>query len=507
MQRLGDLLLRIGRGLTDRVDSRYTVVLAAAAAFLLRMPGLTRPVRADEAGFLLVGRSWDPMPDSVFGHYFVDRPPLLIAIFEASDAIGGPHFIRVLGAIACAALVLAAAWAARLVAGVRAARWTAVCVAAITTNAVIDAVAVKGELLGLPFVMAGCALAILALRRRSVPLALLAGLLAGTAPHIKQNLLGGLVFAGTLLLVSAATRQLPVRDLLRLSAAGLAGAAIPLAVTIGWALAAGVRLETLWYAVAGFRSDASAVIAMASPSAPVWRLGVLLTAAVVAGMLVVLGGFVVHIRDEWAHDRAITAATGALLAFDATALLIGGSFWRDYLFPLLPATALAAALLVRHGDRRGRTMRGVIVGAALSSVACLVGWTAYNALGMQEFHEHDTGAAIAEVAEPDDTLVVFGGRADLVLASGLRSPYQHLWSLPMRTLDPDLEELTALVEGPDAPTWLVEWVDFDLWDEDAGRRFADVVEERYVEHGTGCDDRPVYLLRGVDRAPVRPDCS
>ena len=481
------------------------MALAALAAVLLRLPGLTRPVRADEAGFTLVARAWDPAPGSVYGQYFVDRPPFLIAVFRLCDALGGPLAVRVLGALACGALVLAAAWTARLVAGRLAARWTAVCVAAVTTNAVIDAVAVKGELLGLPFVMAGCALAVLALQRGSVPLAFLAGLSSCLAANLKQNLLGSLVFAAVLLLVSWATRRESGRVVLRLVAAGGAGAAVPLLATAAWALAAGVRLDVLWYTVVGFRADAAGALADAGGGAPVVRAGLLVAAALAAGMLLVLAGFVVHVRDEWADDPPLTAAVGALLAYDTSALALGGSFWRDYLFPLLPATALAAALLARRPGRRGRAMRAVILAAVLSSAACLVGWAAINAAGLQEFDEHDTGLAIGEAARPGDTLVVYGGRADLQLASGLPSPYEHLWSLPMRTLDPDLHALTTLLEGPEAPTWLVEWVPFDAWGRDGGA-LPSVVEERYVAHGTGCDDRPVYLLRGVDRPPLQPEC-
>ena len=87
------------------------------------------------------------MPDSVYGAYFVDRPPPLIALFKVSDAIGGPLFIRVLGAVACAALVLAAAGWPGWSPTSTPARWTAVAVAALSTNVLIDAVAVKGELL------------------------------------------------------------------------------------------------------------------------------------------------------------------------------------------------------------------------------------------------------------------------------------------------------------------------------------------------------------------------
>ena len=69
------------------VDSRHTIAVAAMAAFVLRLPGLTRPIRADEAGFLLVARSWNPQPDSMFGPYFVDRPPALIALFRFGKSV------------------------------------------------------------------------------------------------------------------------------------------------------------------------------------------------------------------------------------------------------------------------------------------------------------------------------------------------------------------------------------------------------------------------------------
>jgi hypothetical protein len=128
------------------------------------------------------------------------------------------------------------------------------------------------------------------------------------------------------------------------------------------------------------------------------------------------------------------------------------------------------------------------------------------AAGWHNFTEWHTGEAIAAVAEDDDTLVVFGGRPDIQYAAGLSSPYRHLWSVPMRTLDPELAELRAVVAGEDPPTWIVEWVRFETWNDEAGALLRRDVEERYVKHGVGCDDRPVYLLRSVQRAPLEPDC-
>ncbi|GAB3250542.1 hypothetical protein [Nocardioides dilutus] len=502
---------RLAQRIDGLVDSRWTIAVAAAAAFLLRLPGLTRPIRADEAGYLLVARAWDPGPASVYGPYFADRPPLIIATYGWADDVGGPLFIRVVGALACALLVVAAANVARLVATETAARWTAVAVAAITSNIAINAVAVKGELLALPILMGSLGLALLAVRDRSWVFALGGGLLAGLALGFKQNLVGGLVFTAVLYVASALAGRLSLAGLARLASTAAAGAVIPLLGTLLWARAAGVDLDALWYAVYGFRFDAAAVLASGSAETETVRAALLVVSALGAGMLLVIGGFVVHIRGEWEDDAPLTAAVAAMLVVDVAGLVLGGSFWRDYLFPLLPATALCAALLARRRSKRGMAMRSVIAAAAASTLVLLLGWAGYQALGFQEFDEVDTGEALHDVAEPGDTLVVFGGRADLQLTSGLSSPYEHLWSLPMRTIDPELSDLRSLVAGPDAPTWLVEWVPFDTWAEDPGRSLRTLVDERYVAHGTGCrnPDKPpriVWLLRGVDRPVLEPDC-
>ncbi len=160
-----------------------------------------------------------------------------------------------------------------------------------------------------------------------------------------------------------------------------------------------------------------------------------------AGMIAVIGGLLVHVRDEVGRDAPVTWAVLAMLAADTAALVASGSYWRDYLLVLVPSTALAAALLVRRRSKRGRAMRAVVAATAVSSAISLVVWGAVQVLDLQELDETDTGAALAAAAEPGDTLTVFGGRADLQLTSGMDSPYPYLWSLPMRTLDPDLEQL------------------------------------------------------------------
>lgn len=486
---------------------RYPVAVAVIITILARLPALTRPVRADEAGFLLVASAWDPQPGSMFGAYWVDRPPLLVAVFGAVDAVGGVTTLRVLGALVAGLAVLLAAGLAGTVSGPRATTWTAILTAALLSNPMIDVVAVKGELLALPFVLGSMLLTLLAVRRRSWPIALAAGVAASLAIGLKQNLVTGLVFAGVLLLVAALTGRLPGRTAVVLAGAGMAGAAVPVLATIGWAEAAGVRLDTLWDTVYGFRSAAASVIADGASAAPKRRAWLLLAIAVATGLLAVLGGLVAHLRTLWRDDPPVTAAALAVVVVDLAALVAGGSFWQDYLIPLVPAAALCTALVASREDRPGRIMRGIVLFATASAAAAMVFWLAWNATGQQEFDEVRTGEALAIAAEPGDTLVVFGGRADLQRTSGLVSPYPYLWSLPMRTRDPGYADLADLLAGPDAPTWLVEWVDFDAWSEDGVAELEDVVDERYVEHGTTCNGQPVYLLRGVDRPEIEPDCG
>jgi hypothetical protein len=506
------------RGRDDRrrffqdVSTRTLVAGCALAAFLLRFPGLLWPVRPDEAGFTLVARHWHPQPDRLYGDYFVDRPPPIIALIKASDWIGGPLFIRFVAALGCVLLVVAAARTAYLLGGDRAARWTAVATAAVTTNTMIDAVAAKGEILGIPFVVGSFWLALEALRvlpasrRRALLCAFLAGVLGMTAVGLKQNMASGLAFGGAVLLVSALRKELSWPDFGRLSGAALAGAAVPLGITVAWCLAVGVRLETLWYAVYGFRSDANDVLSMGSQDGPLYRAGQLAVIFVLTGMVLIVGWFLVSLPDAWRRNAPATAGTLLVLLVDGAGVVLGGSFWRPYLIGMVPSVVLCAALVAGAPARRGRVMRVSVALAAASCLLSTVGWVATNTTGVEPPTEIYTGQAIRDVSEPGDTIVVYGGRADIVMTSGLESPYEHLWSLPMRTLDPQLDGLSALLASDKRPTWFVEWVSFSDWDTFGNAHFQTVLEENYELHGDGCGHH-IWLRKDVDRAEPRPDCD
>ena len=354
---------------------------AAIAAALLRVPGFFGPLRPDEAGFLLVARHWHPEPTSLYGRYWVDRPPELIGLVKLSDAIGGPYFLRFVAAATSMLLVLMAARTAYLLvqrstlataeAPMRAARWTAVVTAAVVGNVMIDAVSAKGEILGIPLVMAACWLALEALAvdggRRSLALAAGSGLAASLAIGLKQNLVGGLIFGGVLLLGSALTGRIPWGRFGALAAAALAGAAVPVLATIAWALNTGVHLSEVWYAAVGFRGDAHAIMASQSQTAPQARSDQLLAIALATGILLVMAWFLVSLPGLVRADKVVAVALVLMFVADVAGVILGGSYWHPYLFNLVPDVGLAAGLVVasarlaRGHDEGSRACHGRVV--------------------------------------------------------------------------------------------------------------------------------------------------
>ncbi len=492
---------------------------AAAAAALLRIPGFFGPLRPDEAGFLLVARNWHPEAGSPYGRYWVDRPPELIAFVRLSDAIGGAYFLRFVAALLCAALVVMAARTAYLLverretasleARSRAARWTAVVAAVVSGNVMIDAVSAKGELLGIPFVVMACWLALEGLRagpRRALWLAAGAGLAASLALGMKQNLIGGLLFCGVLLLGDALTGRVSWRRLTGLAIAAGVGVALPILVTLGWAASAGVHPIEVWYAAYGFRADANHILNSQSSDASDARAWELVGIVLLTGMAVVLLWFLACLSRLWRADRAVTAAMVAMLAGDVIGLVLGGSYWHPYLFNLVPDVALAAGLVVTLPAWRGATMRVIGLATVLSCVISFTVWVVDEIGGQPPPTAAYAGHAVGAAAYPTDTIVVYGGRADIVLASGLDSPYRYLWSLPMRTLDPHLAQLRALLTGPNPPTWVVVAVPTDSWDIPEGADLQRILDTDYTLHGDGCG-RPVYLLDGVTRPALSIDCD
>jgi hypothetical protein len=190
-----------------------------------------------------------------------------------------------------------------------------------------------------------------------------------------------------------------------------------------------------------------------------------------------------------------TAVWGLLatVVFDVGSIALGGSYWNHYLIQLVVPVAVLSGLLV--ADRR--PVAPTVLTATALAAAVAVG---VNLTGSHTTAGTSVGEAVHDVAGPHDTIVTTWGHADVTRASGLRSPYPYLWSLPARTLDPKLTELTTLLGGPRAPTWFVTWRGVSTWRFHGGGAVAAGVLATHYNPVAQVDGHTIYLHRGVDRA-------
>lgn len=475
----------------------WTVPVAAAAAVLGRLPFLGHAPGPDESGFLLVGGQWDGRGSSLYGSYWVDRPPLLITIFRLASRSGGLTSLRLIGCLAVLLIVLGCARLARTIGGASASRWAAVGAAALCLSPRLGGYEVNGELLAAPFTLAGMLAAASAVRAADRRLALrwsaLAGALAVCSLLIKQNLADVLVFGAVAYAVSWLRRDVTRHRLVDLACAAIGGACAMLLGMAVWTAAHGTSLPGVFDAMYPFRFRADQVISAGGGPHVTSRLHGLLAAAVLCGLV----GMILVLVADVVRRRATAPVVWALIAttaFAAVSVLMGGNYWHHYLVELVAPLSVAVGVVAS-------THAGARVAIAYACVAGVIFWgvalTAPQGGGPQT-----VGRAVGAVAAPTDTIVNAWGSPDVVAASGLSSPYEHLWSLPVKTLDPRLDELDRVLTSPDAPTWLVTRPTVRSWGLDTARTQAIIVHD-YQHVQTVCG-RWVYLHAGLVRDRPSP---
>ncbi len=477
---------------------RWAVPIIAVGAVAARLPGIAHAPRPDEAGFLAIGQQWHAGGGSLYGSYWVDRPPLLITIFQLASKLGGIVPLRLLGCLAVVGMVLGIAHIARRTAGDRAAMWAALSVAVLTASPLFGGAEVNGELLSAPFVVGGVAAAVHALEAKSGRQALRAALLTGAAMAcalmVKQNMADVGVFAATAGLIAARRGEITRSRLLVLAGGLAAGSALAGGVVAAWTLSHGTSLSGVFYAMYPFRVAASQVLASSTGSQASSRIWTMLIGWVASGaavVTIVAGAAVVTRRLR----GSVAGALLAVVAFDSVSVLLGGNYWRHYLIELVVPVSLLAGLLVA---RRQPGIRTILVGSALVSA---IAWTLVLPRAGSVTQGALIGSAVQQAAVSSDTIVTLYGHAEVTEVSGLSSPYPYLWSLPAKTLDPDQELMGDVLSGPSAPTWVVVWKQVSTWGMDTTRT-STILAERYHRvadlHG-----HTIYLRDDVTRRTPR----
>jgi len=491
---------RAGRSLA--LTTAGAVLLLAALSVLARVPSMFRPLSPDEGGFLMVAAQW-AKGTSLYGDYWVDRPPLLIMLFQLADLAGGPIGLRLLGAAWVGSSVLLAAALARAALRLDApfARASRVAVIGAAATAAVflvsplfGATEVDGELLAAPLVLAGLTAALTAYRstRAATWWWAVAGALAVAAAAVKQNMLEVFVAATVLLLATA--RRSP-RTSARSATAFGAGSAVCALALLGWAALHGTTPAGIWDAVVSFRLEASSVIAHSAPDTTHARALGVAGAFLGSGALgLVLAALVPRRRPRGpSPSTLLLSVTVVVLVWECIGVVAGGSYWLHYLVGTVPGLVLATATSAERG--RGRRIAvGAVLGYAGTVAAVGIIATAIAPVGPPAA-DLAVERYLAAHSQPGDTGVIAFGDPVLLEAAQLTSPYPELWSLPVRVRDPHLTDLASVLTGPDRPTWVVVNGDsLDTWGVDAS--LAQPVLEREYEPVDTAGDWHIYHVRG-----------
>lgn len=507
-----------------QTSDQHVLLVLVLATVVLRLPFLFAPLTIDEGGYAYVAARWlDPTGvGSMYGDQWVDRPPLLLAMYAVADLLGGAVALRVMGIVAACIVVVTSARAAAVVAGQTALRWTGVVSVVLTSSVVLQGQTVNAELPAIALTSTAAWLTVRAVtstaQRHALVLAVGAGVSAASAVLVKQSFVDGFAFGVGLLacLVVLGGESLRRRAGVVLAGA-LAGTTIAAAFLALWAITMGPGLTELFDALYGFRIDARTVLDSTPSSRVDERAALLLAIGVLTGFVTLLafvGVGLVRVVfgrsvDEPRSDRqvvlrSVAAGTFAMGAWGLVAVMLGGNWWTHYLLQLIPALALGAGIMVSVGQRRTRSRLTphIRLWARVVLVTTAVTWTAVasaSTIGGSQTRAQLVGDWLATASQEHDTAYVAWGHANVLERSGMRSPYPMVWSLPVRVRDPQLTQLRIVLGGPDAPTWFVKWSSINSWKIDDDRRLRDLLDTRYVEVATVCD---VPILRRRDAAPL-----
>ena len=447
----------------------------------------------------MVGQQWHSGGSSLYGNYWVDRPPLLITIFEVAARLGGLVPLRLIGCLATALVVLGAGHLARRIGGRRAAPWAALTAAALCATPVLGGQSVNGELLSAPFVVAGLIAFVTAIdhpgERRAAVAAGLGGAALMASLLVKQNMADVAVFASVALLLAWHRGEMTAPRLTRTMVASSGGALFCLVVAAMWTMAHGTSVVGVFDAMYPFRLEAGRVMAASNRTAADVRLWKLVVCWVVSGGAVIMGVTAHALLSRRLRSTAVWGLVATML-FDIASIALGGSYWNHYLIQLVVPSAVLSGLLVVHHLPRARTLLVVVAMAAVISLGTDVSGT-HTSAGTS------LGHAIREVAKPQDTIVTTWGHADVTRGSGLTSPYPYLWSLPARTLDPKLTALDTLLSSARAPTWFVTWRDTSTWSFHGSGAVAARLLAQHYNAVAQIDGHTIYLHRGQQRAVPR----
>jgi hypothetical protein len=468
------------------------MALGVALALLLRAPWFDAALGRDEGGVAFVAQNWHGGGEFAYGSWFLDRPPLLVALYRlAGDTEVG---IRVLGAVAASLLVVLSTALAVRVGGRRAAPWAAGISAVLASSFAIRSVYTPAELLA---VMPSCAsvlLLVVGLQTRRLWAFAGAGALAATALLVKQSFGDALVAGFVALAAAKLVGGVSWRDSgRRVAAYGGGVAAVALALFV-WAWSMHVSAHSLWYATFGFRLDAVSALSGSGFGGRISKLGspFLDSGLAVAVVLAVVG--VARLRAQ----PIVRVVLAAWVLAAVIGVLLGGSYWPHYLIALIPPAAAGAA----WGLARHPRWVGVLAVCAIGVPTALNAFTVarHDSAG-QEPSAVTIGHYLHARALPGQTAYVLYAKVNVVYYAGLQDPFPYNWSLMMRAVPGAQARLRHLLASGQRPTWVVKADSAHSFGLDRSGATKRLLSAHYRQAGTVCGF-PILLARGAAAGPA-----
>ena len=486
--------------------------LVVALAVVIRLPLFHLPLDPDEGGYAYIASRWAAGAQLYSAGAWVDRPQGLMLVFRlVSDLSYTATAVRIGAMVAGSVLALGAAAAAWAVAGRRAAVIAGVLTAVIGAGAFIQGYEFNGELIASAVGVLGVAVAFW-WRRGSLGTAwlVLAGALCASAVLVKQSALDPLVVLALVVATESVRRRSQpgrqTRSWPAVVAAG-AGAMLPLgaalidAATTGW--------SRWWNAVVSFQSGVAGSVGLATR---IRQQGLTLLDVLpdLLGVAIVAAIGVVALRRSARAGRATgtTSEPPGILPVPDWPLLIwpvvavvevlAGPFAHRHYWvqAVAPLAVLGGVAIARRPMKVAVALTALALAVPLGTQAFLATQSprtrAVAVVNDPRLVENiQVSAWLREHTKPGDSVYAFVASADLYLLAGRRTTYPYLWYANVQGLPDAHQRLSAMLDGPGAPMWVVLYQDPSVVDPSGS--IQRILDRRYTEVAT-IDGVPVLKL-------------